>query len=230
MNLLDSPLIKQFEVVIESSSEEGEEATYMQEEKKIREEEERLKKTQEKMSESTRWNIFGLGAAKKNSIGKGKEAKEHEEGKGEEQWDSLNDFFHDKNPNLHGGQMGNNYKGGKGLPPIPVSMRANNASAREQMETKIIKQLITSYFNVVRKNINDLVPKTIMAFLVNKSKIMAQRELVAELYQDLNIEGLMEENPLLAEKRKQGKQMVDTLREALRILNELRDYKIANPV
>lgn len=31
----------------------------------------------------------------------------------------------------------------------------------------MIKRLITSYFNVVKKNINDSVPKTIITFLVN---------------------------------------------------------------
>ena len=31
----------------------------------------------------------------------------------------------------------------------------------------MIKDLIVSYFNVVKKNINDSVPKTIITFLVN---------------------------------------------------------------
>ena len=53
-------------------------------------------------------------------------------------------------------------------------MRAGRSpSMREKMETNIIKNLITSYFDVVRKNISDSVPKTIMAFLVNQSKSLA---------------------------------------------------------
>ena len=38
---------------------------------------------------------------------------------------------------------------------------------REQTETDLIKKLIVSYFNVVKKNINDLVPKSIVTFLIN---------------------------------------------------------------
>jgi dynamin 1-like protein len=37
------------------------------------------------------------------------------------------------------------------------------------MEIMIIKNLISSYFNVVRKNLNDIVPKTVIAMLVNKT-------------------------------------------------------------
>jgi dynamin 1-like protein len=55
-------------------------------------------------------------------------------------------------------------------------------SPRSQMEISIIKNLISSYFNVVRKNLNDIVPKTIIAMLVNKTKNQAQRELVAQIY------------------------------------------------
>lgn len=59
---------------------------------------------------------------------------------------------------------------------MPTSIRgatraeAGDSSPRSSMEIRIIKNLITSYFNIVRKNMNDIVPKTIIAFLVNKTK------------------------------------------------------------
>ena len=64
------------------------------------------------------------------------------------------------------------------LPDMPTYMRAQNedpgqSSPRSQLETHIIKSLIISYFNTVRKSMNDMVPKTVMAFLVNKTKNMA---------------------------------------------------------
>ena len=46
------------------------------------------------------------------------------------------------------------------------------------IETKVIQNLIQSYFDLVKKNIADIVPKTIMAFLVNESRKRAQSELV----------------------------------------------------
>ena len=49
------------------------------------------------------------------------------------------------------------------------------SSPRAHMETTMIKNLIRSYFGTVRKSMNDMVPKTVMAFLVNKSKTQAQR-------------------------------------------------------
>lgn len=58
---------------------------------------------------------------------------------------------------------------------MPNSIRATKEemsknSPRSQMEIHIIKNLITSYFNIVRKNLNDLVPKTVIAMLVNRTK------------------------------------------------------------
>ena len=53
---------------------------------------------------------------------------------------------------------------------------------RELIETAVIKTLIQSYYNIVRKNICDLIPKAIMAFLVNQSKAELQSELVRAMY------------------------------------------------
>jgi len=61
------------------------------------------------------------------------------------------------------------------LSAVPKRMRIEDEpGSREMVETQVLKNCLVSYFNIVRKHINDLVPKTIMAFLVNKSKETAQ--------------------------------------------------------
>ena len=61
------------------------------------------------------------------------------------------------------------------LEQVPGMMRAadNQESARVIMETRVIQNLIYSYFGIVKKNISDFVPKTIMAFLINESHKIA---------------------------------------------------------
>ena len=61
------------------------------------------------------------------------------------------------------------------LEQVPGTMRAseNQESARVIMETRMIQNLIYSYFGIVKKSISDFVPKTIMAFLINESRKIA---------------------------------------------------------
>ena len=70
-----------------------------------------------------------------------------------------------------------------------------------------------------------MVPKTIMAFLVNKTKNMAQRELVAALYNDdVDLKKMLSEDNATVKKREACQEMVSTLRMSLQFLNEVRDF------
>lgn len=116
------------------------------------------------------------------------------------------------------------------LPDLPTYMRAEDkdpgqSSPRNRMEVHIIKSLIVSYFDTVRKSMNDMVPKTVMAFLVNKTKNMCQRELVAAIYNDeTDLNSLLAEDSQTMKKREACKEMVSTLKKSLEFLNEVRDF------
>jgi dynamin 1-like protein len=112
------------------------------------------------------------------------------------------------------------------LPQVPSYMRQTDAppSDRERVETEIIKSLIDSYFGIVRKNYIDMVPKTIMYFLVNHVKDELQNELVGELYRESEVGFLMKEAKDIAMRRRTCLEMRDLLQKALEIVNEVRDF------
>ena len=112
------------------------------------------------------------------------------------------------------------------LPQVPPTMKQTDfpATDREITEMQVIKSLIESYFRVVRKTFIDMVPKTIMYFLVNHVKDAIQNELVSELYRENEIMGLMKEADDVAQKRSTCTEMKDLLTKALEIVNEVRDY------
>ncbi len=101
----------------------------------------------------------------------------------------------------------------------PKNMRPGIPSSRDILETCIIKNLITSYFSVVKKNINDLVPKTIMCFLVNQSKMMAEKEMVSQLYKSNDLEALLQEDPIIGTQRKQIKDQLMRLKASMEVLS-----------
>jgi len=99
-------------------------------------------------------------------------------------------------------------------------------SERELIETEIIKSLIASYYNIVRQNVTDNVPKSIMFFLVNYTKDRIQSSLVRALYKEENFTNLLSENPSVSEKRRQQTELLSVLRKSLDIVNEVRDFSM----
>lgn len=112
------------------------------------------------------------------------------------------------------------------LSKVPPSVELDVATDREQIETQIIKTLISSYFSIVRKNVLDSIPKAIMHFLVNQTKTDLQSELVKSLYKDELFDALLQENTDIAQKRTQCTELLDVLNRALVIVNSVRDLKL----
>jgi vacuolar protein sorting-associated protein 1 len=74
--------------------------------------------------------------------------------------------------------------------------------------------LIHSYFNIVKREMIDMVPKAISLTLVNHSKENLQRELLQELYKPDVLEDLLKESELVVARRKEVVSMVQALNKA----------------
>lgn len=94
-------------------------------------------------------------------------------------------------------------------------------SEREQLETELIRRLISSYFSIVRETIQDQVPKAVMHLLVNYSKESIQNRLVSELYKEVMFDELLQEDSAIAQERQKCEKMLRTYTEAARIINEV---------
>lgn len=69
--------------------------------------------------------------------------------------------------------------------------------------------MIRSYFAIVRRNVQDLVPKGIMRFMVNYVKENLQSELVQQLYNNNDMDELLAESELMAQRRKESAEMLE---------------------
>jgi len=112
------------------------------------------------------------------------------------------------------------------LPQVPDKMRCSSQPTdKERTETEIIKTLIRSYFDIVKKNFMDLVPKTIMRFLVVSFRDNLQNELVSELYKEQVMTEFMKETEDVASQRKALREMRDLLLKATEIVNEVKNFQ-----
>lgn len=115
------------------------------------------------------------------------------------------------------------------LQRVPTSVTPKNGHQRtenEDFQMELICELLESYFKIVKKTVKDRVPKTIMHFLVNKSKEDIQNVLVQELYKEDLLETLLQESDDIAQRREQYSQNITILTHAQRILNEIIDFKV----
>ncbi|KAF9533510.1 Dynamin central region-domain-containing protein [Crepidotus variabilis] len=110
-------------------------------------------------------------------------------------------------------------KGAAAMDAPPTIIRPQSAlNEREVMETEVIKLLIHSYFNIIKREMIDMVPKAISLTLVGFSKDNLQQELLQELYKPEVLDELLKESEYVVSRRKECISMVQALNKAEEIV------------
>ncbi|KAI5746050.1 hypothetical protein M8J76_016756 [Diaphorina citri] len=112
------------------------------------------------------------------------------------------------------------------LPSIPATTSSRTLSEKEKRDCDVIERLIKSYFYIIRKSIQDTVPKAIMHFLVNYVKDNLQSELVTHLYKADSASELLNESEWVAQRRKEASDMLKALQRANLIITEIRETRM----
>ncbi|KAL7082540.1 hypothetical protein ACP275_14G104900 [Erythranthe tilingii] len=105
--------------------------------------------------------------------------------------------------------------------PPSVLRPSETHSDQEAVEIAVTKLLLRSYYDIVRKNIEDFVPKAIMHFLVNHTKRELHNVFIKKLYRDNMFEEMLQEPDEVATKRKRTRDTLRVLQQAFRTLDEL---------
>nr|XP_034307596.1 dynamin-1-like protein [Crassostrea gigas] len=114
----------------------------------------------------------------------------------------------------------------KGVNLLSDVPQQTSRKPREQRDCDVIEHLIRSYFLIVKKNIQDTIPKAIMHFLVNFIKDNLQSELVSSLYKREELEFLLEESEHIAQRRNEAIEMLQALQRASQIIGEIREIHL----
>lgn len=106
-----------------------------------------------------------------------------------------------------------------GFDSIPSNLKITGEFTQQELiEIKMMKSLVTSYFDIIKKIVIDQVPKAIMSELVIKSEGLIQETLFREIYDAEGIEKLVCESQESIEKRKKLEKNIKALKQAYDIM------------
>ncbi|KAL8553481.1 hypothetical protein ACS0TY_001973 [Phlomoides rotata] len=105
--------------------------------------------------------------------------------------------------------------------PPSVLRPSETHSEQEAIEIAVTRMLLRSYYDIVRKNIEDSIPKAIMHFLVHHTKRELHNVFIKKLYRDNLFEEMLQEPDEVATKRKRTRETLRVLQQAFRTLDEL---------
>jgi dynamin 1-like protein len=118
-----------------------------------------------------------------------------------------------------------------GSPPadldVPDGLRiSGTATQSEEFAMRLIPDLLSSYYAIVRKKIEDTVPKALMFFVVMRSKEQMQAHLTAQLFREDLFDELLAIDPSVAAARARAERLVAHLTRAQAVLDEVREVQL----
>ena len=103
------------------------------------------------------------------------------------------------------------------------------ATDQEIIQVQVTRVLIQSYFDIVRRNVQDMVPKILMNFMIHHAQRGLQKQLTHVLYREDVLDTIMKERDDIAERRAQCHDSMRTIKKALRVLDGVRYSKAQRP-
>jgi vacuolar protein sorting-associated protein 1 len=108
------------------------------------------------------------------------------------------------------------------LDSIPSILKLQGKTTyQEGVEIGIIKSMVVSYFDIIKKIVIDQVPKAIMHELVNKSENKIQERLFLDIYDKSNLDEVMAESSEIADKRAKLEVTIKALKQAYDLICSL---------
>uniref|UniRef100_A0A5B7BXC6 Putative dynamin-related protein 3A isoform X1 n=1 Tax=Davidia involucrata TaxID=16924 RepID=A0A5B7BXC6_DAVIN len=105
--------------------------------------------------------------------------------------------------------------------PPSILRPLETQTEHEAVEIMVTKLLLSSYYDIVRNNIQDLVPKAIMHFLVNHTKRNLLNTFIQKLYRENLFEEMLQERDEVVKKRKRTGEVFHVLQQAVQTLDEV---------
>lgn len=79
----------------------------------------------------------------------------------------------------------------------------------EKKQCLILERLVSKYYDIIRKSIQDSVPKAVVFYLVNSTRDQVSHELLKHLYKSSSAEEVLSESDHISKGRKHCKEMLD---------------------
>jgi len=118
--------------------------------------------------------------------------------------------------------MSRSDRGGSVLSDPPQVLQAGKSDTeQDHVEVEVTRLLVQSYFDIVRRNLQDSVPKAVMHFLVVHAQKGLQQHLIRELYKEELFQEMMCEREDISSRRAHCIEQLSAVRRSLTALDDL---------
>ena len=99
------------------------------------------------------------------------------------------------------------------------SILQDPVALEKKISVEIVKMILSSYYDIIRKKLIDEIPKAIVYMLVNKVEELITPTVVQELFSDQSVVEMLAEDPSITKKREETQKAIEYLDEAIEKIN-----------